>query len=143
MRKLHRKRAIIGSRDSVTLKRLFEYRVRYGLRNKAQYARAAFLVKKYRRLVSEGCAKKMSDAVVKLKGLGILKGAQSLLDIGIDDFLNARLQSVVSRKQSVSMRHARHLITMGKVIVAKKTVRYPSFMPRVCHMESIGIRGNK
>ena len=143
MRKLHKRRVVVKSNDSSILKKLFEYRVSFGLRNQSEYARAAFLVKKYRRIASESNTKKINDAKAKLKRLGILQGDKSLLELQVENFLNARLQSVVSRKYCIGMRHARNLIITGQVMVAKKTMKYPSFMPRLCNMDLITLKSNK
>ena len=141
MWKIHKKKLTIRGVSRETIDTIRSFRIKYGLRNQSEYARAAFLVRKYR-MVSKLDKQTIANVLKKLLRLGALKQNQSLFDLKVENFLDIRLQTVVSKKYGISMRHARKLITTGRVKVNEQIIKYPSYMPRLEKIKFITIIKN-
>ena len=142
MYKLEKKKVKIKGHKKYLIDEIFALRVKYGLRNISEYARAKYQLKKYRRAMATH-PKTIKEVRERLIRLGILKKDMSLFDLNVEDFLKNRLQSVVALKYGISMRHARSLIVNKKVLIDKHIVKYPSYYPRVLKREKIFTIGLK
>ena len=106
----------------------------FGLRRKKEIWRAEGIVRDFRRRAralqakrNEGDEKALID---KINKLGIpSKQLDDVLQIGLDDILSRRLQTIIFKKGLAnSMKHARQLIVHGHVTVSEKKVSWPSYI---------------
>ncbi len=111
----------------------------YGLRNKRELWRAAYIARKYRRIVRKLLSlpkeqrKAQEETIIKkLQRMGILgenANLDNVLDLTTEDILERRLQTLVWRKGFASTPYmARQLIVHGKVRVAGRRIRQPSYL---------------
>jgi len=111
----------------------------YGLRNKRELWRAAYIAGKYRRIArkllelpKEQRAKSEKIIIGKLQRMGVLgEGAMldDVLDLSTESILERRLQTLVWRKGFAKTPYmARQLIVHGKVMVAGRRIRQPGYL---------------
>src|SRR3989338_127760 len=106
----------------------------FGLRRKKEIWRAESIVRDYRRRARELQAKKNElaekELITRLNRLGIqCKRLDDVLQIGLDDILSRRLQTLVFKKGIAnSMRHSRQMIVHGHVLVNNKKMYWPSYI---------------
>ena len=111
----------------------------YGLRNKRELWRAAYIARKYRRIArkllelpKEQRAEAERVIIGKLQRMGVLgEGAvlDDVLDLSTENILERRLQTLVWRKGFAKTPYmARQLIVHGKVRVAGRRIRQPGYM---------------
>ena len=106
----------------------------FGLRRKKEIWRAESIVRDYRRRARELQAKTNEIAekelITRLNRLGIqCKKLEDVLQIGLDDILSRRLQTLVFKKGIAnSMKHSRQLIVHGHVAVDNKKIYWPSYI---------------
>jgi len=117
---------------------------RYGLRNKRELWKAESTLRTYRRearellairasgMVSESAKREIGNLVDSLKRKGILNidgELEDILALTVEDFLNRRLQTIVTQKNlASSMRQSRQFIVHGHIAVDGRRVTIPSFM---------------
>src|SRR3989338_10683566 len=106
----------------------------FGLRRKKEIWRAEGIVRDFRRraraLQAKGNEKDEKALIDKINKLGIsAKRLDDVLQIGLDDILSRRLQTIIFKKGlDNSMKHARQLIVHGHVTVHEKKVSWPSYI---------------
>ncbi|HLD39169.1 MAG TPA: 30S ribosomal protein S4 [archaeon] len=106
----------------------------FGLRRKKEIWRAEGIVRDFRRraraLQAKGNEKDEKALIDKINKLGIFaKRLDDVLQIGLDDILSRRLQTIIFKKGLAnSMKHARQLIVHGHVTVSEKKVSWPSYI---------------
>ncbi len=111
----------------------------YGLRNKRELWRAAYLARKYRRIARkllsappEEAMKVVGPVIRRLQRYGIVgrdATLDSLLDIKVEDFLERRLQTIVWRKGLAKTPYmARQLIVHGHILVNGTRIRQPGYL---------------
>ncbi len=111
----------------------------YGLRNKRELWRAAYIARKYRRIArkllelpKEQRVKEERIIIGKLQRMGMLgEGAvlDDILDLSTESILERRLQTLVWRKGFAKTPYmARQLIVHGKVRVAGRRIRQPGYL---------------
>ncbi|MCS7140194.1 MAG: 30S ribosomal protein S4 [Nitrososphaerota archaeon] len=106
----------------------------YGLRNKRELWRAMSILRKFRhqarRLLAQKDEKQTRELLAKLNRLGLLPSDATLddvLSLKVEDILERRLQTIVSRKGlAKSMHHARQLIVHRKVAIGGAIVTTPN-----------------
>ncbi|RLI22344.1 30S ribosomal protein S4 [Candidatus Bathyarchaeota archaeon] len=111
----------------------------YGLRNKRELWRHKTTLSKFRGIARSLLGKSVEERekmekelLTKLKKLGILRETAVLddvLDLGIEDILERRLQTIVFRKGlAKSIHQARQLITHGHIAIGNRRVTVPSYL---------------
>ncbi len=110
----------------------------YGLRNKRELLRMAYLARKYRRIARqlianpEEAEKELEPILKKLKRLGVLSEDATLddmLDLSVEQFLERRLQTIVWRKGFAKTPYmARQLITHGHIRINGRRIRQPGYL---------------
>ncbi|RLI42638.1 30S ribosomal protein S4 [Candidatus Bathyarchaeota archaeon] len=111
----------------------------YGLRNKRELWRHKTTLSKFRGTARSLLGKSVEERekmekelLTKLKKLGILRETAVLddvLDLGIEDILERRLQTIVFRKGlAKSIHQARQLITHGHIAIGNRRVTVPSYL---------------
>lgn len=106
----------------------------FGLRRKREIWRAEGIVRDFRRRARALQAKRNEESektlIDKINKLGIpSKRLDDVLQIGLDDILSRRLQTIIFKKGLAnSMKHARQLIVHGHVTVHDKKVFWPSYI---------------
>jgi len=119
----------------------------YGLRRKAEIWKTEAKLRNIRGLArilrAKKDEKKEQEFLARLERLGLIENGtlENVLDIKTEDILNRRLQTIVFKKGlSKSAKHARQLITHGKVIVGNRKLKWPSSMIPKSLEEKITIR---
>ena len=120
----------------------------YGLKNKREIWKAQALLRKYRRLAREltGKQDKEKDRILieKLTKLGILAKDGTLdnvLGLTVEDFLNRRLQTVISKKNLANTpKQARQFITHGQVLIDNRKITYPSYIVPIDEEEKLIVK---
>lgn len=106
----------------------------FGLRRKREIWRAEGIVRDFRRRARALQAKSSKQAerelLERLNKLGLrCSRLDDALQIGLDDILSRRLQTIIFRKGLAnSMKHARQLIVHGHVTVRDKKIFWPSYI---------------
>jgi small subunit ribosomal protein S4 len=108
----------------------------FGLKKKMEIWRTESLLRKFRRMARNLEAKKDKEKekvlLKKLVGLGVLsEGAMldDVLGLGLKNFLERRLETVVFRKGLAnSPKQSRQFITHGHVSIHGKKITYPSYL---------------
>ncbi|MFP4038314.1 MAG: 30S ribosomal protein S4 [Candidatus Nanohaloarchaea archaeon] len=112
-----------------------ELRDNYGLKNKEEIYKAYSKLRNFRRearkLVGEESSE-AEDVLNKANRLGLVKSDAELTDLltlQVEDILNRRLQTAVDRRgHADSPKHARQLVTHGRVKVNGEKVNIPGYM---------------
>ena len=106
----------------------------FGLRRKREIWRAEGIVRDFRRR-ARALQAKSNEAeekmlVDKINKLGVsCKRLDDVLQIGLEDILSRRLQTIIFKKGLAnSMKHARQLIVHGHVTVNEKKIFWPSYI---------------
>ncbi|MCW3980200.1 MAG: 30S ribosomal protein S4 [Candidatus Bathyarchaeota archaeon] len=125
----------------------------YGLRNKKELWHHKTVLSKFRGIArtilgipeEEGDKLKV-QLLSRLNRLGILPDTAVLdevLDLGIEDILERRLQSrVFQKRMAQSVYQARQLITHGHIAIGEKRITSPSYLvlrneePQICYSQS-------
>jgi small subunit ribosomal protein S4 len=113
-----------------------QLREEYGLKNKEEIYKAYSQLRTFRRqarkLVGEDDEKQKEQILNKANRLGLIKSdaeMTDLLTLKVEDILNRRLQTAVDRRgHSDTSKHARQLVTHGRVKVGGKKVNIPGYM---------------
>ncbi len=108
----------------------------YGLQNKKEIYRAYSQLRGFRRqarkLIAEDDEEQEQDILRKANNLGLVKsdaGLEDLLTLTVEDILNRRLQTAVSRRGLADTpNHARQLVNHGHIKVNGEVVNVPSYM---------------
>lgn len=108
----------------------------YGLRNKKEIYRAYSQLRGFRRqarkLIAEDDEEQKEDILTKANSLGLVKsdaGLEDLLTLTVEDILNRRLQTAVSRRGLADTpNQARQLVNHGHIKVDGEVVNVPSYM---------------
>ncbi|MBI2134058.1 30S ribosomal protein S4 [Candidatus Woesearchaeota archaeon] len=113
----------------------------YGLSNKREIWKAASLTRSFSKQAKRLIAIKNSQSekegaqlLDKLTGLGLIKekSLESVLDIGIKNVLDRRLQTIVFKKKlSRSVKQARQAITHAHITIGSKKITSPSYLVTV------------
>ena len=125
--------------NSAVIEEERELRKEFGLGKKKEILIARSFLKKYKniakRLISNQTAqgdKEKAQVMDKLQRLGLLTAGALLddvLNLGVTDLLNRRLQSVVYRKGLArSMKQARQFITHRHIRVGEKEITSPGYI---------------
>jgi small subunit ribosomal protein S4 len=93
----------------------------YGLRNKRELQRIYYIISKYRKL-SELDKEKSLKALIRM---GILNEGHTLLDLKVKQFLDRRLQTIVSKKFDLKLKESRQKITHGKIVLNNQKLKSP------------------
>lgn len=120
---------------------------RYGLANKKEVWKAQSTVRTFRRqarrLNAEENEEQEEQLLNKLTALGILEDGASLndiLDAGIEDVLERRLQTIIYRRGLADTpKQARQLITHGHIMVNDRRVTVPSYLVQTDEEEEISV----
>lgn len=112
-----------------------QLREQYGLKNKEEIYKAYSQLRNFRRearkLVGED-SKEEEDILNKAHRLGLVKSdaeITDLLTLQVEDILNRRLQTAVDRRgHAESPKHARQLVTHGRVKVNGQRVNIPGYL---------------
>jgi small subunit ribosomal protein S4 len=121
----------------------------YGLKKKQEIWRTEAELKKIRRMAMKLQAKKdlkeEKTLVEKLRGIGLnVNNLDDVLKLNVRDLLERRLQTIVFRKGlSKTIRHARQLITHGKVKINGRKVSFPSFIIPKEYEDKIVVTSNE
>ena len=113
-----------------------QLREQYGLKNKEEIYKAYSQLRTFRRqarkLVGEEDEQQKEEILNKANRLGLVKSdaeITDLLTLNVEDILNRRLQTAVDRRGLAdSPKHARQLVTHGRVKVDGKKVNIPGYM---------------
>jgi small subunit ribosomal protein S4 len=113
-----------------------QLREQYGLKNKEEIYKAYSQLRTFRRqarkLVGEEDEQQKEQILSKANRLGLVKSdaeITDLLTLNVEDILNRRLQTAVDRRgHADSPKHARQLVTHGRVKVDGKKVNIPGYM---------------
>lgn len=106
----------------------------YGLRRKKEIWAAESILRGFRRRARELQAreneKKKKELLEKMSKIGIkCSTLDEVLGISLKDILDRRLQTIIQKKNyASSMKHARQLITHGRVSVDDRKIRWPSYI---------------
>jgi small subunit ribosomal protein S4 len=111
----------------------------YGLRNKHELWRHKTMLSKVRGIArsliskpAEERAKMENELLTRLKKLGVLQETavlDNVLDLTIEDILERRLQTIVSRKGLTRTIHqSRQLVTHGHITINNRRVTVPSYI---------------
>lgn len=106
----------------------------FGLRRKREIWRAEGIVRDFRRRARALQAKHNEHAerelLERLNKIGMrCSRLDDVLQIGLDDILSRRLQTILFKKGLAnSMRHARQMIVHGHVTVQEKKIFWPSYI---------------
>lgn len=111
----------------------------YGLRNKRELWRHRTMLSKFRGIArsllgtpAEERIKLEGQVIGRLRRLGILPetaGLDDVLDLGLEEILGRRLQTIVFRRGLArSIHQARQLITHGHVAIEGRKVSSPSYL---------------
>ncbi|MBI2972135.1 MAG: 30S ribosomal protein S4 [Candidatus Aenigmarchaeota archaeon] len=110
----------------------------FGLRRKREVWRTQSILRNFRQraraLQAKHDEQKERILFEKLNKLGIsCSKLEDILDIGLEDILDRRLQTLVYKKgYAHSVKHARQLIVHGHVIVDRRKILWPSYLvPKV------------
>ena len=109
----------------------------FGLRRKKEIWRAEGIVRDFRRraraLQAKGNEKDEKALIDKINKLGILaKRLDDVLQIGLDDILSRRLQTIIFKKGLAnSIKQARQFITHEHIAIGDKTITSPSYLVKV------------
>jgi small subunit ribosomal protein S4 len=125
----------------------------YGLRNRREILVANSFMKKYKdiakRLIADETAqgvKEKKQMLEKLQRLGLLTASSILdevLDLGLKDILERRLQSVVFKKGLArSMKQSRQFITHRHIAVGNKEITAPSYLISTEEENMLCFKGN-
>ena len=145
--KKHRKKYVTPPRpwDKARLEKEAQIVIKYGLRNKRELWRFQNILRKYRRVARDLLAKvdlpgkegeyakaKAQMVIKKLVRMGVLQENATLddiLNLGVEDFLERRLQTVVYRQGLANtIKQARQLIVHGHIAVDGRRVTAPSYI---------------
>ena len=107
----------------------------YGLTNKEEiykaYSELRGLRRQARKLIGRDNPGQEEEVLKKANKLGLIKSdgkLEDLLTLNVEDILDRRLQTAVERRgHAESMKHARQLVTHGRVKVDGETVNIPSY----------------
>ena len=107
----------------------------YGLKNKEEIYKAYSQLRNFRREARKlvgAESRETEDILNKAHRLGLVKSdaeITDLLTLNVEDILNRRLQTAVDRRgHADSPKHARQLVTHGRVKVDGKKVNIPGYM---------------
>ncbi len=106
----------------------------YGLRRKKEIWAAESILRDFRRRARELQAreneKNKKELLEKMNKIGIkCSTLDEVLGIALKDILDRRLQTIIQKKNyASSMKHARQLITHGRVSVDDRKIRWPSYI---------------
>jgi len=111
----------------------------YGLRNKRELWRHRTMLSKFRGIArsilgmpAEERGKLEGQVIGRLRRLGILPetaGLDDVLDLGLEDILGRRLQTIVFRRGLArSIHQARQLVTHGHVAIEGRKISSPSYL---------------
>ena len=107
----------------------------YGLKNKEEIYKAYSELRNFRREARKlvgGESREAQDILKKAHRLGLIKSdaeITDLLTLNVEDILNRRLQTAVDRRgHADSPKHARQLVTHGRVKVDGNRVNIPGYM---------------
>ena len=106
----------------------------FGLRRKKEIWRAEGVVRDFRRraraLQAKGNEKLEKELIQYVNKIGIqCKRLDDVLQIGLEDILSRRLQTIIFKKGIAnSMKHSRQLIVHGHILVNDKKVSWPSYI---------------
>lgn len=107
----------------------------YGLKNKEEIYKAYSQLRNFRREARKlvgAESREAEDILNKAYRLGLVKSdaeITDLLTLNVEDILNRRLQTAVDRRgHADSPKHARQLVTHGRVKVDGKRVNIPGYM---------------
>lgn len=111
-------------------------REQYGLKNKKEIYKAYSQLRGFRRearkLVSDRDSEEAQQIIDKANRLGLVKSdaqIQDLLTLEVEDILKRRLQTAVERRgHADSIKHARQLVTHGRVYVDGERVNVPGYL---------------
>jgi len=145
--KKHRKKYVTPPRpwDKARLEKEAQIVIKYGLRNKRELWRFQNILRKYRRVARDLLAKvdmpgkegeyakaKAQMVIKKLIKMGVLQENATLddiLNLGVENFLERRLQTVVYRQGLANtIKQARQLIVHGHIAVDGRRVTAPSYI---------------
>lgn len=123
----------------------------YGLRRKREILKARAILRNFRRRARSLIAERDEEAegilLEKLANLGLLQKGQGLDDalaLTVNNILDRRLQTIVSRKGAAKTpKQARQLITHGHLTIGGRKMVYPSYMVPVDEEGKIVIRGGR
>ena len=106
----------------------------YGLRRKKEVWKAKSILRNFRQRarnlqsVDDDSGKEILINRLNKIGIGV-DSIDSILDVGIERFLDRRLQTIVFKKgMSNSVKHSRQVITHGHVLISDKKMNKPSFI---------------
>ncbi|HLD83721.1 MAG TPA: 30S ribosomal protein S4 [archaeon] len=106
----------------------------YGLRRKKELWRAESILRNLRRrarsLQAAPDKVKEQELFAKVGILGIsIKTLDEVLGISLEQILDRRLQSVITRKGLANtMKHSRQLIVHGHVMIGERKTKWPSYL---------------
>jgi small subunit ribosomal protein S4 len=120
--------------DKARIERERKVKENFGLRRKKEIWRAESMLRQFRRRARELQARRNEKDEKMLLGtlnrLGIkCENLDDVLEVGLDDILSRRLQTIVYKKGSANtMRQARQIIVHGHVSLSGKKVMYPGYI---------------
>jgi small subunit ribosomal protein S4 len=125
-------------------------RSQYGLRTNKEILIARYMLRGYRRRAREliAIANEQEKALLvgKLNRLGIMQGQalDDVLALTLNSVLDRRLQTIVFKNgMATSIKHARQLITHGKIAINGRKMKYPSYIVRADEEGSIAWYGKE
>jgi len=105
---------------------------KYGLKNKKEIWKVESSVGKIRAQAKKLITASPEEQEIlfnKLANQGLIKDKriESVLELKPEDFFDRRLQTVTARKFSLQPKHARQIISHGKLKISGRRVTIPSF----------------
>lgn len=121
----------------------------YGLKNKREIRKIESLLRRKREsakkllsLGKEDKVKKEKELIDSLEIIGILRkdaAADDVLGLGIEDFMERRLQTLVWRKNlAKTVKQARQAIVHGHIAINRKKIDVPGYLVRKSEENAIG-----
>jgi len=118
--------------DGPRIKEENEIRTKFGLKNKKEIWKAEAAVGKIRReakKLTTSSVEKQEKFLETLKRRGLkVNSIAEALGLTKDNWMNRRLQTIVSSKFNIPMKKARQMITHKKVMIHGETVNIPSYV---------------
>ena len=120
--------------DKSRLEREKAVKDNFGLRRKKEIWRAESILRNFRQraraLQANRNEKDEARLLETMRNMGIkCDNLENILEVGLDDILSRRLQSIVHKKGLANtMKQSRQFVVHGHVMVGDRKVMYPSYI---------------
>jgi len=111
----------------------------YGLKNKREIWKSDSMLRNWAKqakrliaLTDDQAEKEKKQLLTRLEGLGLIEsgvGINAILELGVKDMLDRRLQTVVFKKElAKSIKQARQFVVHRHIVIGKSKMTIPSYM---------------